>query len=156
MAGDDFSRYRGPVRRPEQGEQDDHKNDYDTVSDIKIKHVGVPKFLKGLYVILAGWAAYYAITATTVNDRTDAKAPVQVTAEAGKEIFNTTCAGCHAPTTQRLVGPGLAGVHARLGDKELDNVLHNGRPQKGMPAPPSLGLNEDQLKAVRLYLETLK
>ncbi|MFC4769838.1 c-type cytochrome [Effusibacillus consociatus] len=129
---------------------------YDTVSGIKVKHTRVPKFLKSIYVILAGWAAYYAITATTINDRTDAVTPVEVTAEAGKEIFNTSCAGCHAVTTQRLVGPGLAGVKDRLGDQELENVLHNGRPQRGMPAPPSLGLNDDQIRALKLYLDTLK
>ncbi|TCS70088.1 c-type cytochrome [Effusibacillus lacus] len=129
---------------------------YETVSGIKMGHAKVPKFLKATYIILAGWAVYYGITATTVNDRTDAVGPIEVTAEAGKEIFNASCAGCHAITNQRLVGPGLAGVYERLGDEELNNVLHNGRPQRGMPALPSLNLSEDQIKAVRLYLITLK
>lgn len=129
---------------------------YETVSGIKMGHAKVPKFLKATYILLALWAVYYGLTASTVNDRTDASTPTTPTAEAGQEIFTTSCAGCHAVTTQRLVGPGLAGVKARLGDQELTNVLHKGRPEKGMPAPPSLGLNDTQIQALQLYLETLK
>ncbi|BCJ88478.1 c-type cytochrome [Effusibacillus dendaii] len=130
--------------------------DTEEINDIPVKETRVPKFLKATYVILAGWAAYYALTATTIDDRSKATTPVQVTAEAGKEIFNTTCTGCHAVTSQRIVGPGLLGVEQRLGDQGLDTVLHNGRPEKGMPNPTSLGLNEDQIQAVKLYLQTLK
>lgn len=144
-----------PPKDRENIEPHDDKG-YETVSDIKMGHAKVPKFLKATYIIAAGWAVYYGMTATTVNDRTDASAPIEVTAEAGQEIFNASCAGCHAVTNQKLVGPGLAGVTQRLGDQEVNNVLNNGRPPKGMPAPPSLGLNEDQLKALRLYLDTLK
>lgn len=129
---------------------------YEMVSGIKMGHAKVPKFLKATYILFTVWAVYYGLTASAVNDRTDASTPVQPTAEAGKEIFSSTCAGCHAVTTQRLVGPGLQGVHTRLGDQELDNVLHHGRPAKGMPAPPSLGLDDNQIQAVKLYLETLK
>jgi mono/diheme cytochrome c family protein len=129
---------------------------YETVSGIKMGHAKVPKFLKATYIILAMWAVYYGLTATPVNDRTDASTPMEPTAEAGAEIFSTSCAGCHAVTAQKLVGPGLAGVKERLGDTELTNVLHKGRPERGMPAPPSLGLNEAQIQALKLYMETLK
>ncbi|WP_018130472.1 c-type cytochrome [Effusibacillus pohliae] len=143
-------------RNPQDRDPVEKQDDYSTISGIKMKHTKIPKFLKATYAIAAAWAVYYALTATTVNDRSEANTPMEVTPEAGKEIFSTTCAGCHAVTHDRLVGPGLAGVKDRLGDQGLDQVLHNGRPQKGMPAPPSLGLNEDQIKAVKLYLETLK
>jgi mono/diheme cytochrome c family protein len=132
------------------------KGHYDVVSDIKVGHAGVPKFLKFVYAILAVWGLYYALTAAPINDRMEASPSDQPTAEAGADIFATTCAGCHNVTAERKIGPGMLGVYQRLGDQGLSDVLHNGRPQTGMPAPPSLGLNENQIKSLELYLKALK
>lgn len=145
-----------PFTVPEEVEAHQDKGHYTVVSDIKVAHGKVPKFLKFVYAALAVWAVYYALTASPINDRQEASPTAAPTAEAGADIFSTTCAGCHNPTSERKIGPGLAGVHQRLGDNGLDQVLHNGRPDKGMPAPPSLNLNENQIQSLKLYLMTLK
>ncbi|KEO85036.1 c-type cytochrome [Tumebacillus flagellatus] len=139
-------------------EVEPHQDDghYTVVSDIKVAHGKVPKFLKFVYAALAVWGLYYALAAKPINDRTEASPSAVPTAEAGAEVFSTSCAGCHNPTAERKIGPGLLGVQQRLGDKELDNVLHNGRPDKGMPAPPSLNLTENQIQSLKLYLTSLK
>jgi mono/diheme cytochrome c family protein len=140
----------------EEVEEHQDKGHYNVVSDIKMGHAKVPKFLKATYVILAVWGLYYALTAAPINDRTEASPSAEPTAQAGADVFSVSCAGCHNPTTVRKIGPGLAGAYQRLGEAELTNVLHNGRPQKGMPAPPSLNLDEKQLESLKLYIQSLK
>jgi len=132
------------------------KDEYDTVNGIKMGHAGIPKFLKVVYASLAAWALYYMIAAQPVDDRIEASPDTTPTAEAGAELFAGSCAGCHAVTADRKVGPGLKGVAEKLGPEELKNVLVNGRPAQGMPAPPSLGMSESQIESLRLYMETLK
>jgi mono/diheme cytochrome c family protein len=132
------------------------KGHYETVSDIKVGHAGIPKFLKLTYALLAAWSLYYALAARPIDDRSDASAPAEPTVEAGADVFSVSCAGCHNVTAERKIGPGMKGVAARLGPEELKKVLHEGRPDKGMPAPPSLNLNDTQIESLRLYLESLK
>lgn len=141
---------------PEEVEPHKDKGHYDVVSDIKMGHAGVPKFLKFVYAALAVWGLYYALAAKPVDDRIEASPAAEPTVEAGAEVFGASCAGCHNVTAERKIGPGMAGVHARLGDEGLLDILHNGRPDKGMPAPPALGLNENQIESIALYLKTLK
>jgi mono/diheme cytochrome c family protein len=139
-------------------EVEPHKLDghMDVISGIKMGHAKIPTFLKITYGVLAAWALFYMATASPVNDRTEAAPTAEPTVEAGADIFATSCAGCHNATAERKVGPGLKGVAGRLGAEELKNVLHQGRPNKGMPAPPTLGLNENQIESLRLFLESLK
>lgn len=140
-------------KKPTDKQKEEH---YDVVSDIKIGHAKVPNFLKLTYATIIVWSMYYVASATPINDRVEGGQSVSATPEAGKEIFSVSCAGCHNATAERKVGPGLLGVHQRLGDQGLDLVLQNGRPDKGMPKPASLGLNPVQIQALKLYLETLK
>lgn len=137
-------------------EKHQDKGHYTVVSDIQVAHGKVPKFLKFIYAALAVWAMYYALTASPINDRVEVSPSAAPTAEAGADVFSTSCAACHNVTADRKIGPGLLGVHERLGDEGLDLVLHNGRPDKGMPAPPSLNLNENQIQSLKLYLTSLK
>lgn len=132
-----------------------HKK-YETVNGIKMGHADIPKFLKIVYASLAAWALYYMIAAQPLDDRIEASPDTTPTVEAGAELFAGSCAGCHAVTDERKVGPGLKNVAEKLGAEELKNILVNGRPEKGMPAPPSLGMSESQVDSLRLYLETLK
>jgi mono/diheme cytochrome c family protein len=140
----------------EEVEPHEDKGHYDTVSDIKVGHAGIPKFLKIVYATLAVWGVYYALFAQPVDDRMEAAPSAEPTVEAGAEAFATSCAACHNITAERKIGPGLAGSFERLGEEELHNVLKNGRPDKGMPAPPSLGLNDKQIESLFLYIKTLK
>jgi len=145
-----------PFLTQEEVEPHRDKGHYDVVSDIKVGHGGIPKFLRLFYAAMAAWALYYAIAATPIDDRTEASPASEPTVEAGAEAFASSCAGCHAVTAERKIGPGMLGAAARLGDEELTNVMHNGRPDKGMPAPPGLGLNEKQIESLILYIQTLK
>jgi mono/diheme cytochrome c family protein len=140
----------------EEVEHHQDKGHYTVTSDIKVGHGKVPKFLKFVYAALAVWGVYYALAASPINDRTEASPNAAPTAEAGADVFSASCAGCHNATAERKIGPGLLGVHERLGDQGLDDVLKNGRPDKGMPAPPSLNLNENQIQSLKLYLTSLK
>jgi len=141
---------------PEEVEPHQDKGHYNVVSDIKVGHAKVPKFLRFFYASMAVWALGYALFATATNDRTEASPAAEPTVEAGAEAFAASCAGCHNITAERKIGPGLAGVHGRLGDEGLGVVMTQGRPDKGMPAPPTLGLNDKQIQSMILYLKTLK
>ncbi|HEU4965312.1 MAG TPA: cytochrome c [Bacilli bacterium] len=124
--------------------------DKDVVAGIRYGHARIPLFLKITYVGLLCWGAYYTITATTMNDREAVAA--QPTAEQGQAIVQSRCAGCHSLGTEKVFGPGLQGVSKRLTADQIAQVLHNGRGQ--MPPPPSMGLTEDDLQSVQMFLET--
>ena len=38
-------------------------------------------------------------------------------AEAGQELFTLNCAACHSTGDNKVIGPGLAGVYARAGNR---------------------------------------
>ncbi|ASS74861.1 hypothetical protein CIG75_07630 [Tumebacillus algifaecis] len=139
-------------------EVETHKDNghYEVVSDIKVGHAKVPTFLKFVYAILAVWALYYALFAKPIEDQMQAAPATEPSVEVGADAFATSCAACHNTTAERKIGPGLAGAYERLGDDGLKEVLHNGRPDKGMPAPPSLGLDDKQVESLFLYIKTLK
>ena len=141
---------------PEEVEPHEDKGHYDVVSDIKVAHAAIPKFLIATFVVLTGWALFYMLTAKPVNDRQEVSTPSEPSVQVGADTFSTSCSACHNPTAERKVGPGLLGVATRLGPAELEKVLHNGRPEKGMPPPPTLGLNETQIQSLKLYLQSLK
>ena len=141
---------------PEEVEPHKDKGHYDVVSDIKVGHAAIPKFLKLTYAVLAGWALFYMLTAKPVDDRAEASHSSEPSVEVGAEAFSVSCAACHNATAERKIGPGLAGAATRLGPEGLDDVMRNGRPDKGMPAPPSLGLNETQIESLKLYIQSLK
>jgi len=124
----------------------------ENVGGIRMGNARVPRFLAVTYAVLALWAIVYALTATPINDRQETAQNPSGTYD-GAQLFQQNCAGCHNVTNVKKVGPGLAGVSQRLSDTELDHVLRNGRGQ--MPALPNLGLNEDQIKAIKDYLKTL-
>ena len=77
-------------------------------------------------------------------------------AQAGQEVFETTCAVCHNLTSEALVGPGLEQLFDR-------DQLPNGEPFSeenlkawivtGGGAMPGLPLTEEQLEAVVAFLK---
>jgi cytochrome c len=82
-------------------------------------------------------------------------------ARPGVEVFGQTCAVCHfADSTERKVGPGLAGLYRRerlpvSGDAVSDaRVVRQIRVGSGgMPAHPLL--TEDDVRELVSYLRTL-
>jgi len=86
-----------------------------------------------------------------------AQAPDQRPADAaaiqrGAQQFQQSCAFCHGPDATGGRGPDLIRsalvAHDVNGDL-IGPVIHNGRPDKGMPPLP---LDNDQIKAVVAYL----
>lgn len=128
------------------------RKDKDVVSGIRYGHAKIPMFLKVTYVTLLVWGAYYTITATNINDREAVAA--QPSVEQGQMIVQSRCAGCHSMGTDAVFGPGLQGVGSRMSPEEISQILHEGKGQ--MPAPTSMGLTEDDLKSVQLFLESNK
>ena len=75
--------------------------------------------------------------------------------DAGKQVFEQTCAACHNLTGEAKVGPGLAGLYDR-------DMLPNGNPvddenlgvwiRTGGGAMPGLPLTDEQLSDVVAFL----
>lgn len=72
--------------------------------------------------------------------------------ETGQKTFQQYCAFCHGPDATGARGPDL--VRSPLVAHDVDGnligeVVHSGRPDKGMPAIP---LSNDQIKAIAAFL----
>jgi cytochrome c oxidase cbb3-type subunit 3 len=68
--------------------------------------------------------------------------------ERGRSIFSVNCSACHGADARggQLGGPNLLRSQLVLGDQngeEIAPVVHNGRPDKGMP--PFAPLSDDDL-----------
>jgi polar amino acid transport system substrate-binding protein len=78
---------------------------------------------------------------------------------AGQELFNGTCGHCHGPNavqSERKIDLRL--LRKRYGDdmeKTYWKTVNDGRPSKGMPAWKEV-FNEDQLKSVYVYLQSVQ
>lgn len=83
-------------------------------------------------------------------------APPSPEAEArGKKIFVATCGFCHGTNaTGGAQGPNLLRstmvLHDQGTGKEIETVIHNGRPDKGMPAFKNL--SQDQVHDIAQFL----
>jgi cytochrome c oxidase cbb3-type subunit 3 len=78
--------------------------------------------------------------------------------ERGRSIFSVNCSACHGADARggQLGGPNLLRSQLVLGDQngeEIAPVVHNGRPERGMP--PFAQLSDDDLKAVVEFLHSL-
>jgi mono/diheme cytochrome c family protein len=79
--------------------------------------------------------------------------------DAGKEVFNGTCARCHGPDavqSERRID--LRRMHNRYGDdmrSKYWTAVHEGRPSKGMPAWKEV-FTDGQLENVYAYLMTVQ
>jgi polar amino acid transport system substrate-binding protein len=77
----------------------------------------------------------------------------------GNSLFNQTCAHCHGPDAKiGLPERNLRNLRARYG-AEMGSVyqttVHNGRPEKGMPAWNEV-LDKDTIDQIYIYLETVQ
>jgi mono/diheme cytochrome c family protein len=90
---------------------------------------------------------------------TSAAAAAPETVDAGKEVFNGTCAHCHGPDavqSERRID--LRRMHNRYGDdmrSKYWTAVHEGRPSKGMPAWKEV-FTDGQLENVYAYLMTVQ
>jgi mono/diheme cytochrome c family protein len=118
----------------------------DMAEDIRMGNAKVPRFLVVTYCFLAVWAFGYLIMAVPLNQ-------VAEVAADGETIFSQSCFGCHNVTDEYKIGPGMAGIGDRYTEEELQKLLLNGIGT--MPSLPELGLNTEQIKAVKEYILTL-
>ena len=81
--------------------------------------------------------------------------PAQV--EEGKQIFAGTCAACHAPLGQGLVGPNLTDKFWIHGNKPSDiaKSVTEGFADKGMP-PWGTILGQEKVRKVAAFVVTLR
>ena len=77
--------------------------------------------------------------------------------EEGKQIFAGTCAACHAPLGQGLVGPNLTDKFWIHGNKPSDiaKSVTEGFADKGMPPWGTL-LGQEKVRKVAAFVVTLK
>jgi cytochrome c oxidase cbb3-type subunit III len=71
----------------------------------------------------------------------------------GEKIFGPTCGFCHGANARGGSGPDLLRSSIVLDDNQGETIgpfLHAGRPDKGMPAFPSLA--DDQIRQIAEYL----
>lgn len=118
----------------------------DMAEDIREGNAKVPRLLVVVYSFLAVWAFAYLIMAVPLNQVAEVSAD-------GEVIFSQSCSGCHNVTDEYKIGPGLQDVGVRYTEEELQKILLNGLGQ--MPSLPSLGLNTEQIKAVKDYIMIL-
>ncbi|MBR1170724.1 c-type cytochrome [Bradyrhizobium liaoningense] len=89
----------------------------------------------------------------------DAAAPGAEAVGAGKEIFNGTCAHCHGPDaiqSERKIDLRL--LRHRYGDEMREKywtTVHEGRPNKGMPAWKEV-YTDDQFDSIYSFLLTVQ
>ncbi|WP_349643839.1 c-type cytochrome [Bradyrhizobium sp. LMTR 3] len=78
---------------------------------------------------------------------------------AGKEMFNGTCAHCHGPDgvqSERRIDLRL--LQNRYGEEmraKFMTTVHEGRPSKGMPAWKEV-FTEDQFESIYAYILTVQ
>lgn len=70
---------------------------------------------------------------------------------AAEEIYQQTCAGCHANDLSGQVGPSLQTIGSKLDKSQIADIIKNG--QGGMPAQ---NLSEEETDTVSAWLASKK
>ena len=74
----------------------------------------------------------------------------------GAEIYERSCATCHADDGGGFVGPPVVGVHERLPEAEIIDIIANGRVGETGAMPGwSNQYSADEIATVTEYLRTL-
>ncbi len=76
-----------------------------------------------------------------------------VAAADGAALFEAKCAACHSLGSDRLVGPGLAGVVARRGKEGTAQAIVDPAKAGLGPNMPTLGVTMAEAEAIATYLE---
>ncbi len=73
----------------------------------------------------------------------------------GAEIYERSCATCHADDGGGFVGPSVVGVHDRLPEAEIIDIIANGRVgERGAMPGWSNQYSAEEIAAVTDYLRT--
>jgi cytochrome c551/cytochrome c550 len=68
------------------------------------------------------------------------------------KIFQANCASCHGQNLEGIVGPKLANIGSQLSEKEISDIIHNG---KGI-MPPGILTDPKEVSAVAKWLSEKK
>jgi cytochrome c oxidase cbb3-type subunit III len=86
---------------------------------------------------------------------TPGPAPDPAAVKRGQKLFGPTCGFCHGPDATGRSGPDLVASSLVIRDNGgnlIGQVVHNGRPGKGMPAFPSL--SDRQIEDISAFLHS--
>jgi cytochrome c oxidase cbb3-type subunit III len=139
----------------------------------------LPDWWLGLFWLTIVWAVLYTVHYHFVAQHSQVKelaaemaaasarwpqsdVPVQFVltpelAEKGRDVYASTCAGCHGPDAEGGIGPGFRDgewVHGGTPEEILHVVMH-GVPARGMPAWGSI-LGPEKSRQVAAYVATLQ
>lgn len=75
----------------------------------------------------------------------------------GQEVFSSTCASCHGPAGQGLIGPNLTDNFWLHGNtlNDVKKAIADGIPAKGMPAWGSV-LGNEKVVSVLAYISSIQ
>lgn len=74
----------------------------------------------------------------------------------GEEVYVRSCATCHADDGSGFVGPSVIGVHDRLPEAEIIDIIANGRVGEVGAMPGWRGqYTQAEIAAVAEYMRTL-
>ena len=117
--------------------------------------IAICLLMAALSAVACGQQSAVEPTATTAPAATTEGGPADLV-QAGSDLFEQNCSGCHNLTTEAKIGPGLAGLF------NLDQ-LPNGNPVNeesvkswivsGSGRMPGIPLTEEQLTAVVAFLK---
>lgn len=101
-------------------------------------------------------AEYLKKAANKVDENTVTLLTDAASIDAGKKIFSTTCAPCHGPQGQGVVGPNLTDDYWLHGGgiKDVFKTIKYGVPEKGMKAWES-DFSPVQLADIASYIKSL-
>ncbi|PGS52743.1 cytochrome C' [Bacillus sp. AFS041924] len=74
-----------------------------------------------------------------------------VSAANGEKLFKESCASCHGGELEGIVGPSLKKVGAKYSEKEIEDIIHDGR--GSMPGGVVQG---NDAKSIAKWLATKK
>jgi len=83
------------------------------------------------------------------SNNKDSGEPVSVSN--GEKLFKQSCATCHGGELEGIVGPSLKKVGAKYSEKDIENIIHDGR-----GSMPKGVLQGNDAKSVAKWLATKK
>lgn len=109
--------------------------------------------MKKLLLALTTGTMLFTVAACGSNNDSDSNKdsgePVSVAN--GEELYKQSCASCHGGELEGIVGPSLKEVGAKYSEKEIENIIHEGR-----GSMPSGVVEGNDAKSVAKWLATKK
>lgn len=122
------------------------------VEESKQQQIAIRRRLGTLGIVIAS-VLCFAASSVPLSGQTKPQAEISSEPAAGKQLFSTTCAGCHGLDGRG--GERAAKIATSLSDSDLTHFIRNGIRSGGMPAFGS-SLDDSQISALVKYLRVLQ